>query len=226
MRGVVCLGLVVVGLTTASSVGSPAVAQAPASQVIDRTYACATRPSGGIFEIAARARSGFGAIGSAGWDHPALAGIETGTDTGGPGTGLDNDLAWVTAGRPSHNATVIEQSYGNYTAVTWGTLAVNTRFCKPVSTRIPLTSAGLAGGSAGPLGEAFDCTVPRRVLLRVRAVTESPGLKRYRQFIRMLEPLAQATIAVRAQSGRPLIYAEVRETGKARLFTARGCAPD
>jgi hypothetical protein len=121
---------------------------------------------------------------------------------------------------------VIEQSYGNYTAVTWGTLAVNTRFCKPVSTRVPLKSAGLAGGSAGPLGEALDCAVSRRVLLRVRAVTESAGLKRYRQFLRTLEPLAQATVAVRTQSGKPVMYAEVFQSGKARLFTTRGCTPD
>jgi hypothetical protein len=52
-------------------------------------------------------------------------------------------------------------------------------------------------------------------------VTPTP----YRQFRRITAPLSKAEIAVRTESGKPLVYAEVLASGKSRLLTAKSCTP-
>ena len=37
-------------------------------------------------------------------------------------------------------------------------------------------------------------------------------------------PVREAKLAVRTLAGKPLVYADLRESGKARLFTAKGCS--
>jgi hypothetical protein len=205
-------------------VSAPAAGQAA---VIDRTYLCATRSSGGINEIEARAHAGV-RRGRPSWDEVPLAGITTGSSTGGAATSLDNDLAWMTAGRPGATARIIDDPFAGFTypVRVWGTLAVNRKLCRPSSARVPLARKGLSGGSADPLGDTLDCAAPRRVLVRLRAIASSSALKQHRQFLRTTEPVREARLAMRTESGRPLVYAEVFESGKARLFTAQGCVPD
>jgi hypothetical protein len=193
---------------------------------MDRTYSCTTRPSGGIREIEVRAQAGLRAARD--WNPVALASVSTGTATGGVTTVLDNELGWVTAGRPSTSATVVpDPGFGvTYPVRVWGTLAVNRTLCRPAQTRIPLTGAGLRNASVTPLGDDLDCSASDRILFRLRATASSPALKKHRQFVRTTSPLAAAALAVRTQSGRPLVYAEVSQSGKARLFTAKGCVSD
>jgi hypothetical protein len=197
-----------------------------ASAVMDRTYSCTTRPSGGIREIEVRAQAGLRAARD--WNPVALASVSTGTATGGITTVLDNELGWVTAGRPSTSATVVpDPGFGvTYPVRVWGTLAVNRTLCRPAQTRIPLTGAGLRRTAVTPLGDDLDCSTSDRILFRLRASASSPTLKKHRQFVRTTSPLAAAALAVRTQSGRPLVYAEVSQSGKARLFTAKGCVSD
>jgi hypothetical protein len=195
--------------------------------VIDRTYLCATRSSGGLLEIEARAHAGVGR-GRPSWDEVPLAGITTGSNTGGAATSLDNDLAWMTAGRPGATARIIDDPFAGFTypVRVWGTLAVNRKLCRSSSALVPLTRDGLSGGLASPLGDTLDCATPRRVFVRLQAIASSSALKQHRQFLRTTEPVREARLAVRTESGKRLVYAEVFQSGKARLFTARGCAPD
>jgi hypothetical protein len=112
-------------------------------------------------------------------------------------------------------------------AALYGTLAVNRSTCRASARQVPLGSGGLEGGTAGRLGDAFDCTSPRTVLVRVRAVLTSPGtLKGHDIFLLTTSPVREAAVAVRTESGKPLVYAQVLQSGKTRLFTAKGCLPD
>ena len=72
-----------------------------------------------------------------------------------------------------------------------------------------------------------DCATPRRVLVRIRATLRgSATLKSYRGFLRTTSPARTAEIAVSTPSGKPLAYAQVFESGNARLFAAKGCVED
>jgi hypothetical protein len=84
-------------------------------------------------------------------------------------------------------------------------------------------------GGAAPQYETVDqvkCYAPRTVLVRVRADFARPvELKptRDRSVLSAVARLRKAEIAVRTPGGKPLVYAEVRDSGRARLFTARDC---
>jgi hypothetical protein len=106
---------------------------------------------------------------------------------------------------------------------TSGTLALDRDFSNcPV--RIT-TSADFR--AAPPWQDAFDCSTTRRVLVRVRAVIEgSSRLHGDAGFVKTNTPLREARLAMRTASGRPLLFAEVLESGKARLLTARSCVAD
>lgn len=208
----------------------PAFASAPstAAAVGDRTYVCATAPLGGIYEIEAQARTGTRQMGDRStWFQLPLAGITSGGSRSSAAA-LDNMLVWVTAGAPSATTTVIPNPFAGFTypVRVWGTLAVNAQRCKPASSRIPLASTGLRGGPASQLGDALDCASPRRVVVRVRWSAASSTLKSHRQFLRTTEPLGEASLAVRTQAGKPLVYATVSRSGKTRLFTAKSCVED
>jgi hypothetical protein len=57
-------------------------------------------------------------------------------------------------------------------------------------------------------------------------VLRAPASLRGTEFLSSHVPIREARIAVRTLAGQPLSYAEVRESGKATLFTARRCVPD
>jgi hypothetical protein len=194
------------------------------SQVVDRTLLCATSPLGGLRGVEVRAHAGIRQGGSS-WKQLPFAVISTGA-VGSRLTALDNSLAWITAGRPS-GTTTMDTGFNLSWPHTSGTLALNRRLCRTAPVRIPLTSSGLQGGPAGVFGDAFDCSTTRRVLVRVRAVIEgSSRLHGDAGFVKTNTPLREARLAMRTASGRPLLFAEVLESGKARLLTARSCVAD
>jgi hypothetical protein len=220
-------GLVVRADPARSTARRPASTQHGAAPgVIDQTFACVPRLVGGIRQIDAGGRQGSGRRGSR-WDRPPLASIST-TVSGAAATVIEDKLAWVTAGAPSAAATVVETRVGYVFPVrSWGTLAVNAKLCRRTSVRVPLGRRGVRGGATGPFDEQWDCATGRRVLVRVRAVVASRTvLRTFHGFLRTTVPVKSAMLAARTESGKPLAYAEVFESGKTLLFTAPTCFPD
>jgi hypothetical protein len=103
------------------------------------------------------------------------------------------------------------------------TYAVSDAACRPARTSVPLSPRGLAGGAASQLGERFECVVPRRVVVRIRAEFRAPvSLRRGGT----ANALRSGRVAVRSASGKPIVYADVFESGRARLFLAGNCVRD
>lgn len=223
MTRLVALAFAATLLMCAGALWQPPAGAQP-SRVVDRTLLCATGQSGGIYEIEARSYTGTRQSRSR-WARLPFAVVSTG-DVAAAAKVLQNSLAWVSAGRP-HATTVLGDYFYPPRASVYGTLALNRRICRTVSTRIPLSSTGLSGGAAGQLGETFDCESPRRVLVRVRATLAEPGaLVGHDIFLLTTTPIREARLAVRTQSGKPLAYATVSETGKSTLHTAKKCLPE
>ena len=206
-----------------------ASAPAQSTRVVDRTLACAAAFSAGIYEVELEARAGAGRRGSS-WERPATTIVTTGS-TASAAEALDNVLAWALAGRPTRDATVIpaERVFGNssYPIREWGTLAMTKR-CRVSRTRPPLSPRGLRGGAVDWLGQIFDCPSSRRILVRVRAtLTASASLSTRRGGnLGTTTPLREARVVVATSSGRRLAYAEVLNSGRARLLTAPSCVAD
>ena len=220
--------LVVVGALAALAAGlvrTPAGAQSR-GHVLDRTFVCTPSLIGGIRQIGTRAHSGSGRRGTS-WNRPAFAGVET-TVSGAAATAIEDELVWVSAGRPSQSATIVTTLPGfTFPFRSWGTIGVNRARCRASTARVELGRRGLQGGSVGPFDDRWDCTPGRRVFVRIRAVLGSATrLSTFRSVLRTTVPVREATLAARAQSGRPLVHAQVRQSGKSLLFTSPTCFPD
>lgn len=202
----------------------PASAQT-GTRVIDRTFACSPAYIGGVRQIDTRAHRRSGRSGAS-WDRPAFADVSTSV-SGAAATAIEDELAWVTSGRPSAEATVVSTLVGfTFPMRSWGTLAFNTKLCRASSAKVALGRRGLRGGPVGATDDRWDCASGRRVLVRIRAVLTAPSrLTTYRGFLRTTVPVERASLAVQAQSGR-LVLADVLASGKAFLHTSPGCFPD
>jgi hypothetical protein len=195
--------------------------------ILDRTFVCAPSLVGGVRQIDLRAHKGTGRSGSS-WNRPAVAAVST-TVAGSAATAIQDELVWITGGRPSASATVIDEWVPGLTFQirTWGTVAANRRLCRTSGARVPLNRARLSGGATGPFDDRWDCATGRRVLVRVRAVLGSrASLKSFRGFLRTTVPVKAASLAVRTETGRPLAYAVASESGQSLLYTAPSCFPD
>jgi hypothetical protein len=208
----------VVALAIAAlGVGSAQAGQrSEAAFVLDRTYSCAIALNGGIYQLENRAHPGVRAGGS--WTKLAYAGLRAGVFSGGTG----NLLAWISAGKPVKTTTV-DQEFWTFDVRTFGTVGISGRSCNPTKASVPLSAAGLRGGPAAALGDELECDVPRRVLVRVRAVLTTRAGLHGREFESVHVPVQEAKLAARTVAGRPLSYATVSQSGKATLFTAKGC---
>lgn len=205
---------------TALAIGSARAApDSEAAFVLDRTYSCAIALHGGIYQLENRAHPGARASGS--WTKLAYAGLRAGVFSGGTG----NLLAWISAGKPSKTTTV-DQEFWTFDVRTFGTVGISGRACNPSRAPVPLTAKGLRGGAAAALGSELKCGVPRRVLVRVRAVLPSRASLHGREFESIHVPVREAKLAVRTLGGKPLAFATVSQTGKATLFTAKGCVAE
>jgi len=194
--------------------------------VLDRTFACTPSLIGGIRKIGTRAHRGSGRHGPT-WDQPAFAGLETNV-SGAAATAVENELAWVSAGRPSPAATVVTTLVGyTFPFRSWGTIGVNRARCRATTARVSVSRSGLDGGAVGPIDDRWDCASGRRILVRIRAVVGSAArLSSFRSVLRTTVPVREATLVARTQSGRPLVYAQVLQSGKSLLYTSPTCFPD
>jgi len=195
--------------------------------VIDRTYSCASGFVGGLRQIEARAHSGSRVRSE--WTKLPYAVIASGGSgrTAGVEAPPENSVAWITAGKPSLKTSLDDERL-SFKARVGGTIGVNRKLCSPVSSRIPLAAQGLAGGAVGPHAKGFDCDVGRRVLLRIRAVVDGGTelRERWTRFRATNAPAQRARLSVATVGGRVVAFAEVVESGKARLFAAPACTPD
>jgi hypothetical protein len=188
-------------LAVAFSFGPSADAQTAPSRVIDRTLRCTIFVTAGVRQIELSANSAAPQYG------PAAA---------AESYGLPNTV------------------YGGLAAVSSGGLTHNSSRCTPVRARVPLTPAGLEGGRASPFEDEFDCAASRHVLVRVRAVFREPASLRLdwtdstrrHKHMTARGSVRTGAFAVRTETGRPIAYADILASGRARLFTGRGCFPD
>jgi hypothetical protein len=211
--------MVVPALAAACGVSAlaPARADVAAARLLDRTYVCAVVPRGGVRLLDTRAHAGTRLAGA--WAKLPYAAVRTGVFSGATG----NILAWVTSGTPTATTT-IDQEFETFDVRSFGTVGVRVDGCRASRAAVAFTTSELTGGAAAALGDRYDCAAPPRVLVRVRAVLRSTGsLHRGQDLLTMHAPVREAQLAVRTLAGKPLSYAQVRESGQARLFTAKGC---
>ena len=201
--------------------GSAARAEGQATPTLDRTYVCAVFFRGGAYLLDAHAHSGTKRGSS--WARLPYAGVRTGHNADVFG-GAGNLLAWITSGRPT-KGTMVDQGYGAFDVATVGTVGVRRESCRGTSGSVALSPSGLRGGSAAPLGNEFECFAPKQVVVRVRAVLAAPGALRAGQDFQSAHvPVREAKLAVRTVTGKPLVYADVSESGRARIFATKGCS--
>jgi hypothetical protein len=208
----------------------PARAAAPVSTaepgVLDETFSCSPGYLGGTYQVEPRARAGTGHR-AGGWERPAFAAIGT-SARGAAAWAVENNVAWISAGKPSAEASVAP-GYGTllFPFRTWGTVGVSRDLCRTSSSPVSFGVQGMAKRAVGPFEAPYDCSTPRRVLVRVRAAQRSAGgLTAYRGFWRTTKPARSAELVVRAPNGAPLAYARVLESGQATFYTAKACTED
>jgi hypothetical protein len=207
----------------ASSAGPNGSSEPAASRIVDRTLLCATRQNGGVYEIEAESFSGVRQSRTK-WARLPFAVVSTG-ETASAANALQNSLAWITSGHPD-TQTQLGEFFFPVRATQFGTLAINRRVCRAAK-RIPLGSKGLTGGVAGQIGDSFDCEVPKRVVVRVRAVLESAvDLRPHDAFLLTTVTLREAKIVVRTQKGKPIAFVSTNESGRSTIFTGKGCFPE
>lgn len=196
--------------------------------VIDRTYSCATMFVGGLYQVESRAHSGRRA--GSQWAKLPYAVVATGGVARTPDVDAapSSSLAWITAGTPSRATTIDDPDWLAFTVHAGGTLGVNRAQCEPARARVALSTTGLRGGPVGAFNEVFECGVPKRVFVRFRATVPSSAALRERAqlFLATSAPTREAKLAVRTPAGKLLVYADVSESGKARMFTAAGCTQE
>jgi hypothetical protein len=208
VKGALAVGAALVMGALSVSVGTATHASASA-RIIDRTLRCSVPVWAGVREITVFSQTGVRESPSR-WKSLAAATINT--------RGSQISLFQAAAGAP-----VPTEFKG--LAIFDTTLLIG-QACRATTARVPLSARGLDGGAADPFGDTYKCSVPRTVLIHVRATFRAPAFLRRdprsgARFTRT--PVRTASLAIRTQSGRPVVFATVLESGKARLFTSASC---
>ena len=193
------------GLATAGAVvvGTGSGAEAQASRVFDRTYRCAVGVDGGIRSVTVWAQTGI--------------------------RDLDDRTKWQTPPyfqlNPSPTGSAVRVWAGPAVSEPNATSWADTFFfsgCARAPSPVQLTPRGLSGGRASQFIDRYQCSAPRTVFVRVRV-----------EFVRRVTvgratrvPVSAGQLAVRAAAGKPIAHADVRESGRARIFAAPNCVPE
>jgi hypothetical protein len=220
LAGALAAGMVG-ALRAAPSLGS-ALPTSPsgkaAERVIDRTFRCNVGLQGGIEKIEVTAQRGVRAKGKTKWF--AQAGIVT-FEEGDLREKNSLFVVGMTAGWPPPPPPP---------PVSVGGFGVSLEQCTPVVARVPLTHRGLNGGLANPFGDKYECFPPKKILLRTRAVFRSSTSLRFdARGGRSLQARGRIThgiIVAATLKGKPIVYTEIFEAGKAFLFTRPDCVED
>jgi hypothetical protein len=186
------------------------------SVIVDRTVVCSITP-GGVRELDVEARSGTRDFSDPSkWRFLPHIGFRD------PRTSAARlTSASMSAGRP-----YIQRDPGGSS----NTFLLGAA-CRTANAGVSLSSARLSGGAASPVGDEYDCVVPAKVFVRVRAVFRAPtSLRRGRTpsggtYYYAREDIREAAIAISTVLGKPIALATAHESGRARLFVGDTCGP-
>ena len=205
---IAAVAILAVAVAAAGGLAAGDAGSAPAaSRVFDRTYKCTGIPYLGRRHLSPFAQPGVREFGDkTRWHNLANAALHAGSHYN------DSTVLSVGAGSPPP----AEGTIG---------LSINTQTCRTRAPRIPLSARGLQGGPPTPLGDQFHCRAAGKVSIRIRAVFRLPRLSDAGRSAS--SPRASTSAEPRSRfgpgNGKPLVFAEVFESGRARLFTAPGC---
>jgi hypothetical protein len=182
------------------------------SRIVDRTLVCTPFALyGGMrdLDVITSPRGG-----------PLLRGtvraISVGYISVGSGPGSSADLVVVRAS-PQERYQQQTQAPGVY---------ANARRCSRTQMSVPLSPRGLAGPPVR-YATSDDCGVRGRVLVRVRALLESPTswLGSSGPYAGARKDVLEGTIAIRSErTRRPLALLQLDRSGKTKLWTSAECA--
>jgi hypothetical protein len=201
--------------------GAPAAlpsvpAGAAAARVIDRTFRCNLGVVAGTPKIEVSAAAGIRV--NRRFTRLAQAGIITFPENNF-NEAESLHVAGMTAGWPPSRG------------ITGGGISISLDQCTPVVASVPLRPRGLTGGPIDGFEDTYECfPLQRRILVRTRAVFRRPTNLRFdRRGGRSLMSIGRITegaIVAATPRGRPIFYAQIFESGKARMFTDADCVPD
>jgi hypothetical protein len=206
---VCALGAALIATSLVGTESGAAEPSASSARIIDQTLRCSVPLWAGVREMTVFAQAGVRESPSR-WKSLAAATIQT--------RGSQIMLFQAAAGAP------LPTEFKGL-AVFDTTLLIG-KACRPATVRVPLSARGLDGGAADPFGDVYKCSVSRTVLVHLRAVFRSSAFLRRdpRSGARIARtPARTASLAVRTQSGKPVVFATVLESGKSRLFTSGNC---
>lgn len=185
-------GATLAAAALASALSAPTSAGTPA-RVIDRTFICKTTPHSGIRGIEVRSYP----------DHTA-----------------DPPRYYLTVQNGFAGPAVAARDASLALAHTGG-LRVHAKLCRAApAARVPLRAGGLTGG-ATPLGEEWECELPGRVLVRVRATLARPDrwLRRTPTYAGVNAKVTSASVAVWSLALRkPIAFSSIDSKAGASVF--------
>jgi hypothetical protein len=192
-----------------AAVGAHAATEQRA-RVLDRTVLCNVDPTGGIREL--------NVYGQAGVRLPAdrAKWMSLPTAWFNSGSIWTHGLANVTAGR---NDPATQVGSG---------IVYDGKRCKLSPKRVVFTRKGLdGGGPASQLQERWECVAAKQVLVRVRGEFAAPArwrhIRQFQQYSASGPSVRSAQLMATTLAGKPLAYADVNESGRARLFFRASC---
>jgi hypothetical protein len=102
---------------------------------------------------------------------------------------------------------------------------VNGSRCSAARASVRLSSAGLPGRPV-QWSENKSCPVRGRILVRIRAVLQAPARWQQldRTYVGARRSVVEAAMVIRNDKGKPMAFAELRRSGKTRLWTSSGCS--
>jgi hypothetical protein len=179
---------------------------APSARVVDRTFLCKTQY--GSVEIVASPH-GANELEGARFISSGYGRVSSGASSD-PGSDL------VAVALPG-----LRNGAARFPAAVYA----SSRRCSASRASLPLTRKSLPGPATPVRGEA-DCSVPGRVLVRVRAVLARTAVWQRLgvEYVGTLGPIVQAELAVRdAKTRRPLAFITLNHDGDTKLWSLPDC---